>query len=849
TEKGCLAAGNANGYGPNTSTNVCAVSTSGYGGGGNLNYGVAGAGHGGTGGIGTNTTYAAGITYDSLTAPTLFGSSGGSSTTSYPGGAGGGKIRLVIAGALTLNGSLVATGGNGLTNGSTAASGGGSGGSIYVTAGSLAGTTGTWSVAGGNGAVGSTSRGGGGGGGRIAILYGSDSSSWRSGLTAAGVAPGGTATSAAVAGSVGTLYMGALTVPTTPTITLPTAGATGQSQNLNVTSSTYSSDGLAHTSTDWQISDDNTFSTADCSDSNIVWCAMSTTTHLSSVDVTTVNGTFAHALSAATQLASGTTYYVRVRYTNGAGSSAWSSSVSFTTTGSTPSATTLGTDAFESWAWMGMPTDQASSTSGSSTNSILGWVHLNCASYSACSGGTYNTYPSVSVDVASGDVSGWAWVGNTQADSGTGLSVGWLNFDPAPLADATYAHASCTAPNYYPAPPCHAAQISTSNQQEISGWARFDTLAAYGDTMLGTSSQNNDWGWVLLRGRNTADSKEFGLIYNGTSLEGWAWSGGGTLPSGAGFSNTVGFGWMNFSSAGSGSTSGPASAYVSTQRGNVYSKEGISNPSGTLTPSQYNATYLILTSDGSGIVNFNSELLGEGNFTSTSWSHLDLPDATNGYKGTLGRLDLTKLTTITTGSSNIYGNAITSMSNFNSFTGDQLLNGGVYVVGATCCSGSYTIDESVTFTNGTALPSTGSSYDGSGVIVVNGDLTINENLFYNNTALLDIRNLASVTWIVRGNLTVGENVAQLVGSFLVIGDTSIGDGVHDGTFTTVATNAQQLSVYGLVMARTFSLNRTYQGTAGNDEPSELFYYDGRLLANTPPGVRDYTSLMPIVTQR
>lgn len=498
-----------------------------------------------------------------------------------------------------------------------------------------------------------------------------------------------------------------------------------------------------------------------------------------------------------------------------------------------------------SWAWMGLPADQNVS-SGASTTSTLGFIHLNCDSWGTCASGMYNTYPNVTIDVETGDVDGFAWVGNAQADSGTAYSVGWLNFDPDPLVDATYADASCTAPNFFPAPPCHAAQIDTSNQQEISGWARFETLAAYGDTVLGTTGKNNDWGWVLLRGTNTADGDEFGLTYTGESIEGWAWSGGGTLPS-ASFSNAVGFGWLNFSSAGSGTATGPTTGYISTEQGNVYGQSGISNPGGTLSPSQYNATYLLLSSNSSAIANFNSELLGDGNFTATDWGEINLPDETNNYTSELGSLDLTKLTTVYAAGRNVYNNTVNTLSDMSSFAGDEFLDGEVYVIGATCCTGSYTINDTVTFTNGTALPSTGSNFDGSGVIVVNGDLTINANLYYNNTALLDIQNLASVAWIVRGDLTIGENVAQLVGSFFVLGDTAIGDGLHDGTFTTLETNAQQLSVYGMVMARAFSLNRSYGGTSGSDEPAEVFYYDGRILAHTPPGLREYASLLPLIS--
>jgi len=497
----------------------------------------------------------------------------------------------------------------------------------------------------------------------------------------------------------------------------------------------------------------------------------------------------------------------------------------------------LDTSILASWAWGGMPTDQ-NLVSGSSTTSSLGFIHLNCGSWVTCAAGTYNTYPDVQVDVDTGDVTGWAWVGNT--DTAGAYSLGWLNFDPAPLANATYADVSCTGPNYYPAPPCHSAQIDTANQQRITGWARFETLAAYGDTVLGTTGHNNDWGWVLLNGTNTADGDSFGVNYTDGVLDGWAWSGGGTLLSGS-FSNAVGFGWINFSSAGSGSAAGPTTGYLSTQQGDVYSRDGLSNPSGVLSPSQYNATFLLLGSGGSGsVVNFNSELLGEGNFTAVDLPAQSLPDSTNDFTSELGSIDLTKLTTVVTGSQNVYGDEVVTLPSFASLSGNESLDGKVIVIDDGV-STSYTLADAITFMNGTAI-----GEDGSGTIVVNGDLRIDSDVYYNNTALTDLKNMASVAWIVRGNLTIGQNVQQVVGSFFVLGDDAIGDGVSDGAVTTEATNAAQLVVYGLMMARSFDFQRSYQGVYGQDEPAELLYYDGRILSNTPPGLRDFTTVLPII---
>jgi hypothetical protein len=68
-----------------------------------------------------------------------FGGSGGTGGGLKPysyGGAGGGAIRLTVAGTLSLMGQISANG----RNGSGQGSGGGAGGSLWLTVGNLAGT-------------------------------------------------------------------------------------------------------------------------------------------------------------------------------------------------------------------------------------------------------------------------------------------------------------------------------------------------------------------------------------------------------------------------------------------------------------------------------------------------------------------------------------------------------------------------------------------------------------------------------------------------------------------------------------------------------------------------------------
>ncbi len=129
----------------------------------------SGGGFGGAGGAGKDNA-SAGSTYGSLEQPTSIGSSGGrygNYTYQYLPGAGGGAVKLTIAGTLTVTGSIYADGGD---YDERPPSSGGSGGSIYLIVGTLAGS-GPISSDGGDPYVSGSNAGGAGGGGRIAIYY------------------------------------------------------------------------------------------------------------------------------------------------------------------------------------------------------------------------------------------------------------------------------------------------------------------------------------------------------------------------------------------------------------------------------------------------------------------------------------------------------------------------------------------------------------------------------------------------------------------------------------------------------------------------------------------------------
>ncbi len=125
-DSGSKITGDGQGYAVNTGPGAGST--------GSLAYSARGAGYGGTGGRCADDLIAGGGPYGSVTQPVDLGSGGG--LRFGAGGVGGGAIRLLVAGTLTVNGTISADGAPAPGYGS----GGGSGGSIWITAGALSGS-------------------------------------------------------------------------------------------------------------------------------------------------------------------------------------------------------------------------------------------------------------------------------------------------------------------------------------------------------------------------------------------------------------------------------------------------------------------------------------------------------------------------------------------------------------------------------------------------------------------------------------------------------------------------------------------------------------------------------------
>jgi cysteine-rich repeat protein len=397
---------------------------------------------------------------------------------------------------------------------------------------------------------------------------------------------------------------------------------------------------------------------------------------------------------------------------------------------------------------------------------------------------------------------GFAWSDN----------IGWVCFGQ-----------SCGDPAGHPA----RLEPDGTDAPPVIGWAQIMSLG------------NN--GWISLSCQNdspacTASHYQIKLVlsdFNGTqwpTLAGWGWNGN---------QDGTGLGWVNFNPDLSGLLS-----WLQTKYGDIYSRKGVTSERPA---PDYNATYQILS--GGDITNFQSARydVNQGRFTTP----INFPTPENRYSNVLGRLDLKALIcTFATGSDTCINQNGKTVVNLNSvpLQSQQLLGGKVYYA-----RGDLTISTPITFKNGTNFE------NGSGTIIIDGDLTIKADIAYDTSNNLSkFRNLSSVAWIVKGDLKIDPNVKNLAGNFIIIGN---GQSCDDRPEIEVASCGQvyscgsrancttdRLTVSGLMMARKFYFMRILNDSYKNESPkqgSELIIYDGRLLANIPPGLGDFATALPV----
>jgi|GEM_PF-1060444 len=326
------------------------------------------------------------------------------------------------------------------------------------------------------------------------------------------------------------------------------------------------------------------------------------------------------------------------------------------------------------------------------------------------------------------------------------------------------------------------------------------------------------------------DSTDGGLL-------GWAWNGNGTAE---------GAGWIQFNPPFGGG--GIVYPWLQTQYGSVFSGNAIRQKTAV---SGVNASYCIFAKN---IFNFNSNNCQVGGLPLNLISDVSIPfpqsgDSGQTYKNALGKLDVyglsTSVKTLNGKNYNKYGNVI--VSGAPDFTNP--LNNQVYVVNGT-----------LTLSGGT-IPN-GAGQRGNGVVIVNGDLVIMGDINYDTNPVSgsDLKRLASIAWIVKGDVIIAGGVQKVVGAFLVLGqdgasclhldDTPCSSSVEYPKFKQTGYGVffsgayvNPLTVYGLVVAKAFDLERSYARAL---QGSENFIYDGRLIANPPPGLKAFLEAMPVI---
>lgn len=295
-----------------------------------------------------------------------------------------------------------------------------------------------------------------------------------------------------------------------------------------------------------------------------------------------------------------------------------------------------------------------------------------------------------------------------------------------------------------------------------------------------------------------------GVDFAANKLVGWAWNGNGI--------KNNGMGWVQFHSKG-----GPIKVlapWLQTLYGDIYSQQDVGSLKTFNPPAgEFNATYLL--SATGNIIHFSQEQEPSAQWLQPGFEEIEFPEQASGYKNVLGKLDIQGI---------LAGNYGPVKTIINEAEIENVLAGKIFYR-----EGNLNINSNIKFFQGT------DNIKGSGLIFVNGDLNINSDIIYQSGNPFTISALPSVGWLVTGDINIDPNVSEIVGAFYSEGIISTGD-------DTVIPN--QLTVKGLMIARDFKFERTFVDPVTR-QSSERVIYDGRILANTPPGFEDISRSLPV----
>lgn len=351
-------------------------------------------------------------------------------------------------------------------------------------------------------------------------------------------------------------------------------------------------------------------------------------------------------------------------------------------------------------------------------------------------------------------------------------------------------------------------------------------------------------------GIGVGDNMEADDFCERVHLGGWAWNAWNTGPPD---NLNMGLGWWHFSPRITTTTK----PYFSVERGSIYSGSYIfgryAPPSG-----RYNASYLI--ESGGTITNIVSQITqddpdNQGEIGNRPWTIDFLSPVGTHYANALGFVDyLGLITTFYIDDSdpmnpkniNKYGSEIFAFDPDDSEDPDgfidqideedEALTGRVFY--------AHDDENNPLIINDALEIKIGSvAGRGSGIIIVDGDLEINSNITYESGAVSNLQDIPSLVWVVKGDVVIHPTVTRLAGTFIVLGDGGNCATPDAGCGQFFSGNGNtQLEIYGNVLARRFNLERTWYDTSL--EPAELFINDGRLQANPPLGLTDFSRAIP-----
>ena len=333
-------------------------------------------------------------------------------------------------------------------------------------------------------------------------------------------------------------------------------------------------------------------------------------------------------------------------------------------------------------------------------------------------------------------------------------------------------------------------------------------------------------------------------------LGGWgwnAWDDGGVVH---------GLGWFQFSPR----ITTSSKPYFSVERGSIYSLGNIfsrySPPFG-----RANAAYLIESSGA--ITNFVSFSTLYDDYQGELEYRPDIDflnqntgaDENRKYDNALGSLDAEAFTVDYDGTGrNKFGSTIVNNADLTfELAVANGLQGKVFTT-----PGDYDLSGDIAIKKG-------NNTNGSGIVVINGDLTILDgaSVTYDSLGIINfLSEIPSLVWVVKGDVVIEGGVEEIVGTFIVLrADGSICDPyiVSEDDITIPPRNScgrfdtcdqdldcgDQLKVTGNVLAKQFDMGRDFRNP--DKEASELFQNDGRLQANPPPGLTDFSKVIPRFT--